>query len=57
VDAFLIQPAALLQATPEPQDGLLVEDGDGVARLAFEDDEPDGVRAEIDDREAGGEAG
>jgi hypothetical protein len=51
--ALLIETAALLEAAAQPQHGLLVEDGDGVPRLALEDDEPDGVGAEVDNGAAG----
>ena len=51
--ALLIEAARLLQAAAQAQDGLLVEDGHGIARLALEDDEPDGIGAEIDDGAAG----
>jgi hypothetical protein len=51
--ALLVEAAGLLQAAPQPQDGLLIEDGDRVPGLAFEDDEPDGVGAEVDHGAAG----
>ena len=51
--ALLIEAARLLQAAAQAQDGLLVEDGHGIARLALEDDAPDGIGAEIDDGAAG----
>jgi hypothetical protein len=46
--ALFVQAAGLLQAAAEAQHGLLIEDGDGIARLAFENDEPDGIGAQID---------
>jgi hypothetical protein len=51
--ALLIEPAALLQAAPQPQNGLLIEDRNRIPRFAFEDDEPDGIGAEIDNGATG----
>jgi hypothetical protein len=50
--AFFIQTTGLLQAAPKTQNRLLVEDGDWIARLSFEDNKPDRIRAQIDDSAA-----
>jgi len=50
---LLIEAAGLLKPAPQAQHRLFIEDGDRITRLALEDDEADGIGAEVDDSAAG----